>query len=180
MLLLPNWHCQCQPCLRLAKKSMNFPIFHGVSPHLSWFNLHSFPTKILLKGPLGPFLTGLSSPVFFHIFRHLSHFFFSSVQLCFFTTCFPHLHQFSQVFSSDFHQFFLKIFSIFTIFPEDFHTFSQFFTIFGFSPRFASPVFPTGFPPSPGQSETGPATSGRWTRASSPRTSRQEIASATP
>jgi hypothetical protein len=65
---------------------------------------------------------------------------------------------FSNIFPS-FDKVFHHIFTIFHHFPWDFHTFSQ----------FLPPVFPPG-----------PATSGPWTRASSPRTSRQEIASATP
>ena len=136
---------------------------HAMVKHISHDSIFiRFPKKKLLKGP---FLTGLKTS-FLHFSTSFTFFFYCPT--LFFPTCFPHVHQFSQVFSPHFHHF-----------PWDFHTFSQLFTIFHkifttFCTRFFRQVSTIPrFPP-------GPATSGPWTRASSPRTSRQEIASATP
>ena len=97
-------------------------------PTMPWWNISlmiqssfGFPKKNLLKGP---FLTGLKTS-FLHFSTSFTFFFYCPT--LFFPTCFPHVHQFSQVFSPHFHQFspfslgFSHFFSIVHHFPQDFH-----------------------------------------------------------
>ena len=106
---------------------------HAMVKHISHDSIFiRFPKKNLLKGP---FLTGLKTS-FLHFSTSFTFFFYCPT--LFFPTCFPHVHQFSQVFSPHFHQFspfslgFSHFFSIVHHFPQDFH-------------HVLHPVFPPGF-----------------------------------